>query len=106
MSFKEIDVLEFQKMREEKIPHLLLDVREKEEVDIACIKLHVHIALQDIPSHYTQLDKTLPIVVMCHRGGRSRVACQFLYEKGLEVINLKGGIDAWSKKIDPSIPLY
>ena len=49
-------------------------------------------------------DKTL--VIYCHSGGRSAFTANVLRKKGFKAVNLAGGINAWSKTIDPSIPLY
>ena len=47
------------------------------------------------------------IVVHCHHGGRSAVACTVLRSQGFErVENLAGGIEAWSVTVDPSTPRY
>ena len=51
--------------------------------------------------------KDRPIVVHCHHGGRSARAVELLAQRGFtRVENLKGGIDAWSLAIDPSVPRY
>ena len=46
------------------------------------------------------------VVVYCHHGVRSLHAAHFLLSKGLEAVSLAGGIDAWSRQIDPKIPVY
>ncbi len=67
---------------------------------------HVHIPMGAIPIRYEELDKEIPIVVMCHSGVRSAQVCQFLEPRGFDVTNLEGGIDAWSQLVDPSVPSY
>jgi rhodanese-related sulfurtransferase len=48
-----------------------------------------------------------PIVVICHHGMRSMQCAQFLSNQGFDhLINLSGGIDAWSARVDPSVPQY
>ena len=95
-----------------KIP-LLIDVREKEEISIAPFPFKVmHLPLSTAPSWIETLQQTLsasnPVVVICHGGVRSWHFCNWLLEKTLikEVWNLDGGIDAWSREVDPNIPRY
>jgi monothiol glutaredoxin len=53
------------------------------------------------------LPKTTPIAFHCHHGGRSRGAAEHFVKQGFKTVyNLTGGIDAWSKDIDPSIKRY
>ena len=58
--------------------------------------------LIELAEHYNAA-----LVVMCHSGGRSRRAAEFLQSKGFaQVANLAGGIDAWAREIDPSLASY
>lgn len=85
----------------------LLDVREPQELAIASLARARHIVMRQIPSRLDELDPTLPVVVMCHTGRRSRQVAGFLLANGFEqVYNLTGGIDAWSTEIDPGLPRY
>jgi hydroxyacylglutathione hydrolase len=84
----------------------LLDVREPFEFRIANLGGQL-IPLREVPMRMNELDRNEEIVVYCHHGNRSRRAVEFLYESGFtNVKNLVGGIDAWSKRIDSSVPLY
>ncbi len=85
---------------------ILLDVREDHEVQFANINPHIHIRMMDIPDRLNDLDKDMPIVVMCHGGVRSAQVCHYLDQFGFDTTNLEGGIDSWSKEIDPSVPVY
>ncbi len=86
---------------------LVLDVREKWEWDIAHVDGAVHLPLKDIPSRINELDPARQIAVMCHHGGRSGRAADFLLQHGFATVyNVDGGIDAWSREINPSVPLY
>ena len=103
---KEIDVSKLKSMKENNEKFILLDVREKNEIVFANINPHVHISIVQIPNRYKELDENKKIIVMCHSGVRSANVCQYLEPLGYNVYNLIGGIDAWSKLIDPSVPIY
>jgi rhodanese-related sulfurtransferase len=89
---------------------VLLDVREAWEVQTACAKPEaldwVHMPMQSIPARLDELDKTRPIACFCHHGGRSMQVANFLLQHGFQVVNVAGGIHAWSAQVDPSIPVY
>ena len=85
----------------------LLDVREPVELSIASLPDAVHIPMLEIPQRLAEIDRQRPIVVMCHAGLRSRQVAGFLLANGFEqVLNLAGGIDAWSAEIDAELPRY
>src|SRR3989344_1302468 len=55
----------------------------------------------------TKLDKNKLIIVLCHTGERSNYAARYLLQNGFNnVKNLKGGINAWATRIDPSMKIY
>ncbi len=86
---------------------ILLDVREPAELAQAAVAGATHIPMGDIPSRLNELDRAKVIVVMCHSGMRSRAVAEFLKSEGFQqVYNLAGGIDAWSREVDPSVPRY
>jgi rhodanese-related sulfurtransferase len=86
---------------------VLLDVREPDELEAAAVTEALHIPMREIPARIGELDRTVPLVVMCHSGGRSRRVADFLLGNGFSnVFNLRGGIDAWSTEIDPQVPRY
>ena len=103
---KEIDVSKLKSMKENNEKFILLDVREKNEIDFANISPYINISIGEIPNRYKELDENRKIIVMCHSGVRSANVCQYLEPLGYNVYNLIGGIDAWSKLIDPSVPIY
>lgn len=85
----------------------VLDVREPWERAIASLTGTVDIPLNDIPARLQELDRGAELVVMCKVGGRSRRAAEYLSAQGFEhVANLVGGIDAWTREIDPTLPTY
>ena len=89
---------------------VLLDVREGWEVQTASTKPEgldlLHMPMQTIPARLHEIDKTRPIACLCHHGGRSMQVASFLTQHGFEVVNVAGGIHAWSAQVDPSIPVY
>jgi rhodanese-related sulfurtransferase len=86
---------------------LILDVREPFEIALAPFPGATHIPMGDIPSRLTELDPDRETVVVCHHGVRSAQVAMYLAQMGFErVLNLSGGIDAWSEDADPSTPRY
>jgi rhodanese-related sulfurtransferase len=86
---------------------LILDVREPFEIALAPFPGATHIPMGDIPSRLTELDPDSETVVVCHHGVRSAQVAMYLAQMGFErVLNLAGGIDAWSEDADPSTPRY
>jgi adenylyltransferase/sulfurtransferase len=90
---------------------LLLDVRNPPEADIAVIKGAVLLPLDQIENgtaieRLRQLAAGKRLYVHCKLGGRSAKALIAQKREGIEGINVAGGIDAWSKEIDPSVQRY
>ncbi len=87
---------------------LLLDVREQWEYDTAHIDHSLLMPMGDVPSRaHAELDPDEPIVVLCHHGARSLNVTMWLRAQGFEhAQSLSGGIDNWSRAIDPSVPRY
>jgi len=86
---------------------MLLDVREPWEVNLCMIDGSSSIPMGTIPQQLAQLDPDAQIVVICHHGARSMQVAAFLDRNGFAHLhNLTGGVDAWAREIDPSMPLY
>lgn len=84
----------------------LLDVREPDEREYANIGGHF-IPLRQIVSRVNELNPEEEIVVYCHSGFRSMRVVEYLLKSGFKnVKNLDGGIDAWSERIDATVPRY
>jgi sulfur-carrier protein adenylyltransferase/sulfurtransferase len=84
----------------------LLDVREPYEVQIAQIGGTV-IPQNDVPNRLAEIPRDREIVVHCRSGARSQRIAEFLKQSGYQnVVNLAGGILAWSDEIDPSVQKY
>lgn len=85
----------------------LLDVREEWEVKIGKIKNSHLLSPVLLDEILNQWDKDTPILIYCHHGIRSMDAAIFLSDRGFTKVGaIRGGIDAWSVQIDPSIPRY
>ena len=88
-------------------PPMVLDVREPWEHGVARLEGARLVPLNSLPAALSTLDPGRAYVMMCHHGMRSRMAAEFLRERGLtRVANLTGGIDAWSEDVDASVPRY
>ena len=86
---------------------ILLDVREKWELEICQIASSLHIPMQNIPDSLEELDSEREIVVICHHGARSMQVASFLEQSGFSnIINLAGGVDAWAETVDPEMQRY
>jgi len=103
----EITPEEYCQLRETSEGLVLLDVREVWERETACIDPSDHIPMGDIPTRLQELDPDHHIVVYCHHGARSLSVTGWLRQQGFErVQSMAGGIDRWSKQVDPKIPRY
>jgi molybdopterin/thiamine biosynthesis adenylyltransferase/rhodanese-related sulfurtransferase/molybdopterin converting factor small subunit len=86
---------------------VLIDVREPHEYQICRIPHAKLIPLGDLPKRVNELDSADEIVAHCKSGVRSAKAVEFLKQAGFrKVRNMKGGILAWSDKVDPTVPKY
>jgi len=86
----------------------IIDVREPYEVAIAKIPNSTHIPLGQVLNRMDEIDPNRETVVHCKMGGRSARAIDALKRSGFpgNLINLKGGITAWSNEVDPTVPKY
>jgi rhodanese-related sulfurtransferase len=85
---------------------VLLDVREPWEYDLARIEGSTLIPMSRLEERFTELDPGSETVVICHHGNRSSYVTQVLKHAGFEkVLNLEGGLDAYSS-VDESVPRY
>jgi rhodanese-related sulfurtransferase len=104
----EIDPESVQKMSKGGESFTLLDVREPWEFETARIEGAKLMPMGDIPSRANQeLDPEDHIVVYCHHGVRSMNVTAWLRQQGFETAqSMAGGIDAWSRRVDPKVPVY
>ena len=86
---------------------VLLDVREPWEYDKARIPGSQLVPMREVPGRVSEIDDDKEVVAICHHGGRSMQVAMFLEKQGFRSVhNLTGGIDAWSRTVDPSVPTY
>lgn len=95
---------------------VFLDVREPWEFELARIAHSVNVPMSTLAGRVDEIRALqdaaddggdAPVVVICHHGMRSMQCAQFLAGQGLgHLINLSGGIDAWSARVDPAVPQY
>lgn len=87
-------------------PHII-DVREQWEWDIAHLEGSELIPLSALPAQVQALDPTRAYAILCHHGMRSEMAANWMAQHGFtRLINIDGGIDAWSLEVDPSMRRY
>jgi adenylyltransferase/sulfurtransferase len=85
----------------------LLDVREPHELEISALPNAVNIPLGQLAARLSELDSAEEMVVFCKSGSRSARALELLVSAGFrKVKNLKGGINAWAREVDASLPVY
>lgn len=88
-------------------PPLLVDVREDWERDLASLPGAVHLPMGELPARLGELPRDREIVLLCHHGARSLQVAQWLSWQGYDrLANLDGGIDEWSRQVDPETPRY
>ncbi len=94
---------------------VLLDVREANELATASVAVDgpitgyelVAIPMGSVPARLSELDTSRPIACLCHHGARSQRVAQFLEAQGFsQVVNVAGGIDAWSQELDRRVARY
>ncbi len=107
MSVKQLSATELKEKIDQGEALFLLDVREPYEFKYAHIAGSLLIPLNQIPQRLNELDAGQEIIVICHHGMRSQQAAAYLVHSGLKnIANLQGGIDAWSRECDDSVPRY
>lgn len=90
---------------------VVLDVREPHELQLASVTAQgftlLTVPMNSVPERLSELDPSQPIACLCHHGMRSMQVANFLQNNGFEqVVNIAGGIHAWSAELDPSVAVY
>lgn len=105
----EIGCQELKKLLDTKEPLVLIDCRQPSEYDICRIEGATLIPLNELPEALEdiEVEPERRVVVYCHHGVRSLNAVAYLRQRGFtRAVSLAGGIDLWSKIIDPGVPRY
>jgi len=106
---RELPAIEVKRIAERREAFLLLDVRDSDEFEKAHIEGSTLVPLSQVEARLRELEawRERPVVVHCHRGGRSAKACRILLRAGFrDVASLSGGIEAWSLTVDSEVPRY
>ena len=106
---QEISVSELNERLEAGNTPVLVDVREYYEADIADLPEvgQLRIPMAELAERFEEIDKGAEAVLYCRSGARSDRAARFLMRHGYDkILNLKGGILAWGREVDPDIPAY
>lgn len=85
----------------------IIDVREEWEHNLAKLEKSLLIPIREFPRQLAKFELEGTYLIYCHYGSRSFFACAVMAQKGFkDVYNLEGGIDAWARTVDRSIPKY
>jgi len=105
--FDDMSPAEFARRRDAGELWQLLDVRERWETVTASVSGSILIPMGEIVARHGELDMSTPLAVLCHSGIRSASVAGYLARAGFSrVVNIAGGIDAWSLSVDNGIPRY
>jgi sulfur-carrier protein adenylyltransferase/sulfurtransferase len=86
---------------------LIVDVREPFELNICRVAGARHVPMREIPQHVGELAHDRGVLVLCHTGVRSLRVTEWLRSQGIgKVSNIRGGIDAWARTVDPAMMRY
>lgn len=90
---------------------LVLDVREPWELQTASVKPEgfalLAMPMRTVPQRLAELNPDQPMACLCHHGVRSAQVVRFLGAQGFaQVVNIDGGIAAWSEELDTNVPTY
>ncbi|KAI1316626.1 hypothetical protein EDD11_009661 [Mortierella claussenii] len=105
----------YKKIRDEGVPHVLLDVREKVQFDICSLPSSLNIPLKNLPEQMSRVKERLgaaserPVYIVCRRGNDSQPAVRILQEHGItsgDIRDIVGGLEKWTDRIDPDFPKY
>jgi rhodanese-related sulfurtransferase len=104
----EISAEAFARRLQQPHPPILLDVREPWEFQIASLPGSLLMPMGEVTSRaHQELSPDADIVVLCHHGVRSLNVTMWLRNQGFDhAQSLAGGIDYWSRAIDPTVPIY
>jgi rhodanese-related sulfurtransferase len=86
----------------------LVDVREEMEYEYCHLPGSLLLPLGDVPRRAAEIRSEGPVVLICHHGVRSAQALGYLRHRlgCTNLLNLRGGVDAWTARVDPTFPRY
>ena len=102
----DLSMTDFLRWRDEGRAYCLVDCREPWEWQLARLEGARLAPLGELEVHVDDLPRDRPAIVYCHHGVRSRHGAQLLREAGLDAYSLAGGIDHYSRTVDPTVPRY
>lgn len=112
----ECSAMDYDKVRLSGEPHILLDVRVPEQIDLCALPGAVNIPMKELEQRIKEVenlsDGFKPVYCVCRRGIFSLAATQIIksklgsHPKIASVTNIKGGLDAWRRDVDPAFPKY
>ena len=85
---------------------VLIDVREKHEVEFCKIKGSLHIPMNEVPQKISELNPKEKYAIICHSGVRSEMVTNYLNKNNFYAVNVVGGIDKWSQDVDHDTKRY
>ena len=107
MAVREITVEELRDLLASGRSPVLLDVRSEGEHELVALPRSLPIPLPELGERLDEIERGRSVVAYCHHGIRSRSAAALLAGAGFtDVVSLRGGIDAWSLRIDPAVARY
>ncbi|NQU68815.1 MAG: molybdopterin-synthase adenylyltransferase MoeB [Candidatus Marinimicrobia bacterium] len=105
--FADITVRDLAEKFEDQSAFKLIDVREEFELNISQLPGAIHIPTHELPSRLDDFNPEEEVIIFCRTGVRSEQVCEFLANHQFkDVKNLLGGINAWAKEIDQTLPTY
>lgn len=108
LTMKEVTVQQLKALMDSGADFQLIDVREVHELEISQLDAAEHIPMGDVPAQLDKLARDKDVIVMCRTGGRSGNIVRFLEQAHgfTNLYNLAGGINAYAREVDSSLPLY
>lgn len=105
---KEISVTELKSMKDGGEAYTLIDVRNMDEYKFCNFDDAKLIPMSEIGERFAEIPKEGTVIIHCHHGGRSKKVIQWMQDQHSyeNLLNLAGGIHAWSTEIDTAIPIY
>ncbi len=103
----EIEVEELHAGRADGKEIAVIDIREPWEVAICALPDSRNVPMSTLPQHLNELPRAGVLAIVCHHGGRSLQAVAWLRKQGFgNAVSLRGGVDAWARRIDSTMATY